>query len=287
MNRQTPDCKTYQFSKNKYGSELLIDLIRLESLKKYIRDTPRHRLAYYDITFILDGNGSFALDQHEFPVTSNQLYFTTPGQIREWKVADTPHGLVLIFEEEFLCSFFSDPLFVKKLSFFTNRQAPPRLSLTVEQSKYLFNIMLQIEQEIAENKETHLLRALLYQALAWLNNAYHSFYQLADKPQSIKIGQFGQLVETHFCSEHKVSFYSSELCITSGYLNDLVKKELGISAKQFIINRQITEAKRLLLSCELRVSEIAWKLGFSDPSYFIRLFRNETGFSPLAFRKHQ
>jgi AraC-like DNA-binding protein len=287
MNRQLSDCKTYRFCKNKYGSELLIDLIRLESLNKYIRQTPQHCLTYYDITFIQEGSGSFALDQHEFPVTFNDLYFTAPGQIREWKVADIPKGLVLIFEEEFLCSFFSDPLFVKKLSFFRNRQAPPQLQLTVEQGKYLFNILLQIEKEISESKETHLLRALLYQSLAWLNNVYRTFYQLTDKPQSIKTAQFIQLVEAHFCSQHTVSFYSSELCITSGYLNDLVKKESGVTAKQYIINRLMTEAKRLMLSSELPVSEIDWKLGFSDSSYFIRLFRSETGFSPLAFRKRQ
>jgi AraC family transcriptional regulator, transcriptional activator of pobA len=287
MKGQTADCKTYRFSRRKYGSELLIDVIRLESLGKYIRQTPQHCLTYYDITFIQEGLGSFAIDEHEFSITPNHLYFTAPGQIREWKVADIPHGLVLIFEEEFLCSFFSDPLFVKKLSFFRNRKAPSQLSLTIEQGEYLSNIMFQIEQEISESKETHLLRALLYQALAWLNNAYRTFYQLADKPQSGKTAKFAQLVETYFCSEHTVSFYSSELCITSGHLNDLVKKESGISAKQYIINRLITEAKRLLLSCELPVSEIAWKLGFSDSSYFIRLFRNETGFSPLAFRKHK
>lgn len=288
MSRQLTDCKTYQFSKNKYGSELLIDLIRLESLSKYIRQTPRHCLTYYDITFIhQEGSGNFALDQYEFPVALNDLYFTAPGQIREWKVADISKGLVLIFEEEFLCSFFSDPLFVKKLSFFRNRQAPPRLPLTVEQGKYLFNILLQIEQEISDSKETHLLRALLYQVLAWLNNVYRTFYQLTDKPQSIKTAQFIQLVESHFFSQHTVSFYSSELCITSGYLNDLVKKESGITAKQYIINRLMTEAKRLLSNHKLPVSEIAWKLGFSDSSYFIRLFRSETGFSPLAFRKHQ
>lgn len=287
MNRQTADCKTYQFSKKKYGSELLIDLIRLESLKKYIRNTPRHRLTYYDITFILDGDGSFSLDQHEFAVTSNHLYFTAPWQIREWKVADIPHGLVLIFEEEFLCSFFSDPLFVKKLSFFANRQALPQLSLSAEQGGYLTHILLQIEQEIADNKETHLLRALLYQVLAWLNNIYRSQNSLEEKSQSPKVVRFFQLVDQHCYSEHTVLFYASELCITSGYLNDLVKKESGISAKQYIINRLMTEAKRLLLSSESPVSEIAWELGFSDSSYFIRLFRNETGFSPLAFRKQQ
>jgi AraC-like DNA-binding protein len=66
-----------------------------------------------------------------------------------------------------------------------------------------------------------------------------------------------------------------------------VKKETGVSAKQYIINRLMTEARRLLQLSELPVSEIAWKLGFGDSSYFIRLFRNETGISPLAFRKRQ
>jgi AraC family transcriptional regulator, transcriptional activator of pobA len=49
----------------------------------------------------------------------------------------------------------------------------------------------------------------------------------------------------------------------------------------------MTEARRLLQSSEQPVAEIAWKLGFDDSSYFIRLFRNETGVSPLAFRKQQ
>ena len=282
---RAPDCKTYQFSRRKYGSELLIDVIRIETLKKYIRDTPRHCLTYYDITFILEGNGSFVVDEHEFPVTPNHLYFTAPGQIREWNVADIPQGLVLIFEEEFLCSFFSDPLFVKKLSFFRNRQAPPKLSISPEQGNYLINILMQIELEIAESKETHLLRALLYQALAWLNNVYRSAYQLTVKPQKPRVVRFFQLVENQYCTEHFTSFYAEELCITAGYLNELVKNETGISAKQYIINRLITEARRLLQFSEAPVAEIAWKLGFVDPSYFVRLFRNETGASPLAFRK--
>ena len=287
MSRQVVDCKTYGFSQRKYGSELLIDLIRLESLAKYIRQTPRHCLTYYDITFIQDGNGKFAIEGQDFMVEANHLYFTAPGQVREWKVSEIPHGMVLIFEEEFLCSFFSDPLFVKNLSFFRNQQAIPQLSLDAGQGEYFTNLLLQIEQEIADNRETHLLRALLYQSLAWLNNVYRSTYQLPEKSQIPKVARFFQLVDQHCCSEHTVMFYASELCITSGYLNDLVKKETGMSAKQYIINRLMTESKKILQQGELSVSEIAWKLGFDDSSYFIRLFRNEAGISPLVFRKQQ
>ena len=278
-------CKTFNFSRTKYGGELLIDLIRLESLAKYIRREPRHCLTYYDITLIREGTGQFILDDHDFQVVTNQLYFTAPGQVREWKVAEIPRGLVLIFEEEFLCNFFSDPMFVKKLSFFRNRQAIPRLSLNAEQGEYFTNILLQIEQEIADDKETHLLRALLYQTLAWLNNVYRSQNQLEEKLQNLKVTRFFQLVDQHFRSEHAVSFYASEICITPGYLNDLVKRETGLSAKQYIINRLMNEARRLLQLSEIPVTDIAWTLGFGDSSYFIRLFRSENGVSPLGFRK--
>jgi AraC-like DNA-binding protein len=285
MGKTGTDCKTFGFSRRKYGNELLIDLIRLESLEKYNRKTPRHFLSFYDITLIQEGAGKFALDDIDFPVEPNQLYFTAPAQVREWKVAESPRGLVLIFEEEFLCSFFSDPLFVKNLSFFRNKLAPPQLKLSDEQGRYLTNLLLQIEREIESSKETHLLRALLYQALAWLNNVYRLAYRLTEKPQNPRVVRFFQLVENHYCTEHVTSFYAEELCITPGYLNELVKSETGVSAKQYIINRLITEARRMLQFSETPVAEIAWKLGFEDSSYFVRLFRNEIGVSPLAFRK--
>ncbi len=277
----------YQFRKTKYGRELLIDLIRLESLERYIRETPRHKLTYYDITLIGEGAGRFAIDDHEFEIERNRIFFTAPNQIREWKVDHMPSGMVLIFEEEFLCNFFSDALFVQNLSFFGKGTNTPQISITAEQGDYLRNIMVQIEHEIYENKETHLLRALLYQALAWLNNIYQSQCPPKDETHFSKSNQFRQLVDQHFRQEHSVAFYASQLCITPGHLNDLVKKESGATAKQFIIIRLTTEAKRLLLYSELPVSEIAWKLGYTDPSYFVRLFRNETGRSPLACRKQK
>ena len=80
MSKTSADCKTFGFSRRKYGSELLIDLIRLESLEKYNRKTPRHFLSFYDITLIQEGAGQFALDDIDFPVEANQLYFTEIGR---------------------------------------------------------------------------------------------------------------------------------------------------------------------------------------------------------------
>ena len=47
----------------------------------------------------------------------------------------------------------------------------------------------------------------------------------------------------------------------------------------------ISEAKNLLQTADANVSEIAWALGFENPPYFSRLFKKETGISPLRFKK--
>ena len=280
------ECSTYHFHKTKYGRELLIDLIRMETLENYIRRDPVHRLAYFDISLILEGEGTFGVDEFLFPVAPGQLFFTAPGQVRQWKVSNMPRGLVLLFEEEFLCTFFNDTQFVRKLSFFSWGTHPPALSLTCEQLTYLEGLLADVEKGISDQEGFHLLRALLYHVLAWLDSQYRSqFGLLSATDVNTKVHRFTQLVEQNFRIAHAVNFYAGQLCITPGYLNDLVKEQFGLTVKQYIQNRLIIEAKRLLQYSELPVTEIAWQLNFQDPSYFIRLFRRAAGLSPLSFRK--
>ena len=52
----------YTFHKNKYGSELLIDVVELKYVKKFLAESSVHTLTYYDITFITEGEGSFSID---------------------------------------------------------------------------------------------------------------------------------------------------------------------------------------------------------------------------------
>lgn len=60
---------------------------------------------------------------------------------------------------------------------------------------------------------------------------------------------------------------------------------MGVSAKQYIQNKVIDEAKRLLAYTDAPISDIAFELHFSTVSYFIRRFRQHTGETPLLYRK--
>jgi AraC family transcriptional regulator, transcriptional activator of pobA len=282
--------KHYEFFRRKYGDELLIDLIHLETLEKYIISGDPHTLSYFDITLIREGSGSFYLDEKTFPIAKNNIYFSMPGQIRRWNINKAPTGLVLIFEEAFLCDFFNDTRFVKNLAYFNPTRQSPVITINDEEYNVLKGLMLQIESEIEHFKETdkHILRAILYQVLIWLNRQFTNTHGTIESPtQNRHIAAFTELLENEFSSSRSVSYYADKLNITPNHLNDLSHKYLGKSAKQYISDRVFLEAKRLLGYSDLSISEIATKLNFEDNSYFVRQFRKSTGDSPLAFRKKQ
>ena len=78
--------------------------------------------------------------------------------------------------------------------------------------------------------------------------------------------------------------YAHRLNITPNYLNALCQEFFLKTASEIIRERTILEAKRLLMHSGLSVSEIAYKIGFTDNSYFGRYFKNDTGMTPKNFR---
>ena len=58
----------YNFHKTKYGAELLIDIVALKNIKKYLPQKLLHRLTYYDITFITEGEGHFSINEYCCPM---------------------------------------------------------------------------------------------------------------------------------------------------------------------------------------------------------------------------
>jgi AraC-like DNA-binding protein len=268
----------YDFYRTKYGNELLIDLIRLENLEKYIEATPIHRLSYYDITVIAEGDGTFSIDGSDHPIVPGTVLFTSPGQVRHWNTSATPKGYVVIFENEFLAAFFSDTGFVEGLSIFN---CPGSIRLSSGDFKYLVNVLEAIEREIGTS-DRHMLRALLYQVLVFLNRKLSSG---SKRPMNRYIQDFINLVSERHYQQRSVTYYADQLHITVGHLNSLVKLHLGVSAKQYILNRNILEAKRLLQYTTLDIDQVAATLNYETTSYFVRVFRLHTNITPLNFRK--
>lgn len=95
---------------------------------------------------------------------------------------------------------------------------------------------------------------------------------------------FMQLVEKHFSEHWPVARYAEQLGITPPHLNTICRKLQQQSALEIVHQRLLLEAKRNLIYTGKTIAEIAYQLGFSDPSHFTRFFKNKCGENPKAFR---
>lgn len=281
----------YTFYKNKYGSELLIDVVELKYVKKFLSQSSVHTLTYYDITFVTEGEGKFSIDNQTNEAASRDVFFSKPGEIRNWDTRHIVNGYALIFEDEFLSSLFKDSLFVQHLSFFQSGKTSSKLRLPDELYMRILQILHNIKTEIDSYRQNdvYVLRALLYEVLMLLDREYKKVNMEEETTSkevgNIHIDKFMKLVESHLKEQHSVQYYADKLCITPNYLNEIVTSTKGISAKQYIRNKVMDEAQRLLTYTDFPISDIAFELHFSTVSYFIRSFRQYTGTTPLLYRR--
>ena len=253
----------YTFYKNKYGSELLIDVVELKYVKKFLSQSSVHTLTYYDITFVTEGEGKFSIDNQTNEAASRDVFFSKPGEIRNWDTRHIVNGYALIFEDEFLSSLFKDSLFVQHLSFFQSGKTSSKLQLPDELYMRILQILHNIKTEIDSYRQNdvYVLRALLYEVLMLLDREYKKVNMEEETTSkevgNIHIDKFMKLVESHLKEQHSVQYYADKLCITPNYLNEIVTSTKGISAKQYIRNKVMDEAKRLLTYTDLRLNFIS------------------------------
>ena len=108
--------------------------------------------------------------------------------------------------------------------------------------------------------------------------------------QTIEVGKtivknFKTIVEKNYTSTHQVKHYAESLNVTPNYLNEVIKSSINVSAKDFIQNRLILEAKRMALFTDKSGKEIGFDLGFEDPSHFSKFFKANTGQSLQDFKE--
>lgn len=281
----------YNFHRKKYGGELLIDVIDLESIKGNIKKNPVHRLTYYDITFITQGNEEVALNDIAQIATAGSAICSIPGDIWKWEPNTSMNGYVLVFEEEFLLSFFNDRFFLQKFPFLNQQRITSHLKIEKHLFDRITGLLLLIMDEINgfKDKDHHMLRAMLYEVLMLLNRACIPITATAKNSKKMAVDRyihsFVQMVNDNYISQRNVQYYADQLFISVNYLNKIITQTLGANTKQYIQNKVLQEAKRLLSYTTLAVAQIAETLHFETASYFVRFFRKHTGVTPREYRE--
>ena len=92
-------------------------------------------------------------------------------------------------------------------------------------------------------------------------------------------------IHEHIAEEIDVKELADVASVTKTYFIRLFKQEFGLSPIQYINKKKVERAQLLLFTTDSSVKEVAYKLGFSDHSYFIRLFRKVASITPQEYRR--
>lgn len=230
-----------------------------------------HRHAFYSLVWFTEGTGFYVVDFQEYEIRKDRIFFVSPKQVHNWDYSENSCGYVLMI----------DLTFARQLQLESHY---PYVDITT-QNDFLQELFTNLVDESSKDdalssKAIQSGISYLYAVLARIANDNGHHYPATNQT----IDTFKKLVyENH--TLHKVEDYARKMNLPEDTFNTLVKTSTGISAKQYILDLKITEAKRQLIYSQFNINEIAFNLGFEDPSYFTRLFKKKTNLSPSDFLK--
>lgn len=242
-----------------------------------------HYHDFFQVT-LFHGNGFLMHDFRETEVSGSTLFFLSPGQVHTIVPGEGSTGTIVSFTREF-CDNRAG--FLLELPFFYENGGVPWLKVPAEQSGWVSSIFQDLQQEYNEARPgaqevfRSLLRIVLVKAARWSAELGPA----RDESRAAALARkFQHSVERHYLEWTALEPYAKELGVTVNHLNDQVRDKTGESAGEHIRLRRLLDAKRNLLHSTLSVSEIGYRLGFKDPSYFSRFFRRYENLTPVDFR---
>ena len=132
------------------NDELLVDVISYEKMMPDIRRTPVFSETFYSITLVLDGDTSVAINGRLRKLERGLIICSIPGEV--WSFEDNPQldALNLVFEKEFLLSFFSDPHFLDRFTYLQADRSSPFLMADDAAFERIHTLYQEMRREITD-----------------------------------------------------------------------------------------------------------------------------------------
>jgi len=271
----------------------LINILKYEEAnsRKIIKNEPII-FDFYKISFVKNFNGFIQIGNTKFEGDNGVLHFVEPKQVYTCNATNPWKGYEILIHPNIFNKHFTH----KKISTydFFSYEVNETLLLTKEEEELVSNLMEMAWKEF-NNKDAFSIPIILSYISTLLHLSERFYARQFDTRKKLNnqlSKDFYNLLKTYFINRFNnetqqptVQYFADKLNVTPNYLSDTIKHHSGKSALTIIHDFIIEEAKRYLKTTNLTISEISYNLGFEYPTYFSRLFKRKTNFSPTEFRK--
>jgi len=254
--------------------------------------------AYFDIYaifFKLEKCGALTYGCQPYDYDDGTLIFIGPGQVYAVDGGEEPipsKGFGLVFHADLIKGTHLGKT-IKHYSFFSY-ESNEALHLSRKERASVLNIFKTISEEISQNIDSH-SKTLIVSNIELLLNYCMRFYdrQFITRTNANKdiLVRFENLLDEYFKSGKpqrlglpSVTWCAEQLHLSPNYFGDLIKKETGTTALDYIQHKLIDEAKTRIFDAQKTINEVATELGFKYQQHFTRLFKQKTGITPNEYR---
>ena len=238
--------------------------------------------------------GNMKYGRYTYDYQDRTLVFVAPGQVIHVDISEEykPSGYALLFHPDLI---HGTPLgkHMDNYTFFAyeSREA---LHLSERERKIVLDCFEKIKYELEQGMDKHsktLIAANVELLLNYCVRFYDRQFITRTSVNRSKIEKFENVLNEYFQSDKPqtiglpaVTYCAEQLHLSPNYFGDMVKKETGKTAMEYIHLRIIDMAKERLLDTRRSISEIAYTLGFKYPHHFTRFFKKTTGQTPNDYR---
>lgn len=230
----------------------------------------------------------------KYDYSEGTLICVAPGQIggkeENGELVDIK-GWALLFHPDLLHGTHLEQT-IKEYSFFDYR-INEALHMSDEEHETFVSLLLQIRNEIENNKRDDFQNTIIIAYLEVLLNYCRRFYNRQFLTRKLEntdlLKKFESLLREYFDDGKQLSlgiptvqYCADKLCVSANYFGDLIKKSTGETASSYIRSYIIQQAKNLLSSGE-SITQVAYGLGFEYPQHFSRVFKKFTGITPKEY----
>lgn len=248
-----------------------------------------HRDSHYIFTCMESGHVRMMVDFKTVEARESTIFCVLPGQVHQGLLMKNVCGWFVAVKAELVPdtvrSFFDECLGeIQPLSMDKNLVKNLNTTAGLLHASYT--------NEMLSTKEGFLIVQSLLNAFLGMFALMYSRKNISpasDENRALQLSRaFRILVRKDFKTMKSPSEYAAALNITRGYLTETVREVTGKPVQHWIHQEILIEAKRLLVFTNLSIKEVAYELGYSDHTYFSRLFSKLEDRSPSEFRnQHQ
>lgn len=239
--------------------------------------------------------GDLVYGRNTYDYQEGTLVFLAPGQVAGMNSnGETyqPKGYALVFHAD-LIHGTALGRHIQDYTFF-GYQSSEALHLSERERKIVLDCFSKIEYELEHAIDKHSKRLIVSNIELFLDYClrfYDRQFVTRDHVNGGVLEKFESLLNNYFHTDKpqtigipSVAYCADELNLSANYFGDLIKKETGKTAQEYIQKKIIELAKDKIFDPDKTVSQIAYELGFKYPQHFARLFKQRVGYSPVEFR---